>query len=239
MAMLPCFYSAADSKFSPSLQLSRAEFVTSLLEAFSAYPCSWSLKSRNYANFKSASHCFFFFQETSSKYLILQKNILAATHRVELSPSRDLTTLILYGMGQIVWTVWTEPLWLYSSFSRTLSLSQDATDYSTGFLRLYYFLEFHSLLSCLQVCFICAYYTADKLPWRLFPYYTWGVLCCSPVEMAGWSKLQDLLLQQSFLAAHSKTGQKICLCICWVGCSHALNPDKMRKECVQFFWFRI
>lgn len=48
--------------------------------------------------------------------------------------------------------------------------------------------------------------------------------------MAGWSKLQDLLLQQSFLAAHSKTGQKISLCMRWVGCSHALNPDKMRKE---------
>lgn len=75
MAMLPCFYSAADSKFSPSLQLSRAEFVSLLLEAFSAYPCSWSLKSRNYANFKSASHCFFFFQETSSKYTLSFRKI--------------------------------------------------------------------------------------------------------------------------------------------------------------------
>lgn len=51
MAMLPCFHSVADSKFSLSLQLSRAEFVSLLLEAFSAFPCSWSLKFRNGANF--------------------------------------------------------------------------------------------------------------------------------------------------------------------------------------------
>lgn len=68
MAVLPCFHSTADSKFSPPLQLSRAEFASLLLEAFSAFPCFWSLKLRNYTNFKSASLFFFFsFQETSSK----------------------------------------------------------------------------------------------------------------------------------------------------------------------------
>lgn len=57
-----------------------------------------------------------------------------------------------------------------------------------------------------------------------------GVALCSPVEMSGWSKPQDLFLKQPFPDAHSKRGQKICLCMCWVGCSRALSPDMMRKE---------
>lgn len=86
MAVLPCFHSTADSKFSPPLQLSRAEFASLLLEAFSAFPCFWSLKLRNYTNFKSASLFFFFLPRNQQQILFfLQKNILTATHRVELS----------------------------------------------------------------------------------------------------------------------------------------------------------
>lgn len=86
------FHSAADSKFSLSLQLSRAEFVSLLLEAFSAFPCSSFLKLRNYALFKSASHCLFLPRNQQKILFFLHINILTATHRVELSPSIHLTT---------------------------------------------------------------------------------------------------------------------------------------------------
>lgn len=91
--MLLCFHSAADSKLSLTLQLSRAEFIFLLLEGFSVFPF-WSLKLRNYANFKSTSHRFFLSRNQQQILFFLQKNILRATHGVEINLSIDLTLIL-------------------------------------------------------------------------------------------------------------------------------------------------
>lgn len=219
MAMLPCFHSVADSKFSLPLQLSRVEFVSLLLQAFSAFPCSRSLKFRNYANFKTASHCFFLPRNQQQILFFLHKNILTATHRVKLSPSIDLTTLIL----QWNRTEFECHFGSTAHFHHLLPSAKRLQINQQGFCNYSIFLDFTSCFPAFKSALYVHATQQMNLHEDLFHtilvtqvHAYRGVPLCSPVEMVGWSKLQDLFVKQSSLAAHSKRGQKICLCMCWV-----------------------